>query len=140
MFHMERERNYQTSRVGEPKVEYLVPDVRVGLPFRAFQRLQAKLAVTEERLAELLGISRATLHRRKKSARLERAESDRVARYERLFAHALDVFEDEGAARDWLAAPALAFGWESPLEYADTETGAQEVDRLLGRIAHGVFS
>ena len=27
-----------------------------------------------------------------------------------------------------------------PLEYAETEVGAREVEHLLGRIEHGVFS
>ncbi|MBW1797126.1 MAG: DUF2384 domain-containing protein, partial [Deltaproteobacteria bacterium] len=36
--------------------------------------------------------------------------------------------------------PARALGGKTPLEYADTEPGAQEVDELLGRIEHGVFS
>jgi uncharacterized protein (DUF2384 family) len=31
-------------------------------------------------------------------------------------------------------------GGKTPLEYADTEPGAREVEDLLGRLEHGVFS
>ena len=44
------------------------------------------------RLAELLAISRATLHRRQKIGQLERAESDRLARFQRLYLHAEAAF------------------------------------------------
>ena len=53
---------------------------------------------------------------------------------------ATEVFEDEAAAREWLKSPAVAFGGESPLSFADTEIGAREVEILLGRLEHGVFS
>ena len=35
--------------------------------------------------------------------------------------------------------PAWALGDVTPLQYADTELGAQEVEDLLGRIEHGVL-
>jgi len=130
----------QSPVLREAAAVYRVEHVRQGLPFSAFDALQSKLGVTEDRLGGLLGISRATLHRRKKSAHLESGESDRLARFERLFAHAVATFGDGIAARDWLAAPSLDFNGETPLDYADTEIGAQAVDRLLGRIEHGVFS
>ena len=125
--------------LGEPAAVYMVKHVREGLPFRAFDELREKLGVTEERLGDLLGISRATLHRRKKAAHLESAESDRLARFDRLFTHAVATFGEGEAARSWLGVPALAFDWETPLDYADTEIGAQAVDRLLGRLEHGIF-
>ena len=37
-------------------------------------------------------------------------------------------------ARSWLVAPAVAFHGECPLDYADTEIGAREVEALFGRI------
>ncbi len=126
--------------LGEPEAVYMVKHVRDGLPFMAFDFLRERLGVTEERLGELLEISRATLHRRKKAGHLEKAESDRLARFQRIYQHAAAVFADAEAARSWLGAPALAFNWETPLDYADTELGAQAVDQVLGRIEHGVFS
>ena len=43
-------------------------------------------------------------------------------------------------ARKWLKDPAWALGDIPPLTYADTELGSKEVEDLLGRIEHGVFS
>ncbi|MFU8893600.1 MAG: antitoxin Xre/MbcA/ParS toxin-binding domain-containing protein [Luteolibacter sp.] len=124
----------------KPVAEYVVSRVRNGLPMGEFHYLQELLGLSEERLGALLGMSRATLHRRKKSGTMDRAESDRVVRFGRLFRQAVVVLGNERVAREWLSAPAYAFGGELPLDYADTEAGAREVEALLGRIEHGVFS
>ena len=114
--------------------------IRHGLPLAEFHALADWLAMSEEELAPLLGISRATLHRRKKVGRLEPPESERLVRFARLLARATAVLESEAAAREWLKQPALAFLGESPLSFADTEVGAREVEALLGRLEYGVFT
>lgn len=118
----------------------VVAMIRRGLPMAEFQALAAWLGCSEEDLAPLLGISRATLHRRKKTGHLEMPESERLVRFARLLHRATEVFEREAAARDWLRSPAVAFSGETPLSFADTEVGAREVEYLLGRLEHGVFS
>lgn len=124
----------------EPAAPYVVKRVRQGLPMAEFQAARGLLGLTEERLGGLLGMSRATLHRRKKSGHLDRMESDRLVRFVRLFARAAEALGGEEGARSWLAAPAVAFHGEAPLDYADTEVGAREVEALLMRLEHGVFS
>ena len=62
----------------------LLKELRKGLPFAELEALQSSLAVPLEKLAGFLGISKATLHRRRASGRLDIAESDRVVRYARL--------------------------------------------------------
>jgi putative toxin-antitoxin system antitoxin component (TIGR02293 family) len=114
--------------------------IRKGLPMAEFEALAAWLKVTDEELAPLLGISRATFHRRRKAGHLESPESEKLIRFARLLRRATEVLEEEEAAREWLKAPAVAFGGESPLSFADTEIGAREVEYLLGRLEHGVFS
>ena len=130
----------ESSVVREPEAAYMIERVRDGLPFVEFHATQEMLGVTEERLGALLGMSRATLHRRKKSGLLDRAESDRLVRYARLLTHAMAALGGIEGARSWLVAPSLDFHGECPLDYADTEIGAREVDALLGRLEHGVFS
>ena len=44
------------------------------------------------------------------------------------------------SAAEWLKTPNLSLGDKTPLEYADTEVGAREVENLLGRIDYGVYS
>lgn len=118
----------------------LVERVRKGLPMPEFRSLQEILGIPEEELGRFLGISPATLARRKKGGRFEMLESERIVRFARLFGIAMEVFDsDEQAAREWLKTPNVGTAGERPLSYADTEFGAREVENLLGRIDHGVF-
>src|SRR5216110_3179372 len=118
----------------------LVEVLRVGLPVQELNDLQAMLDVPMEKLVPMLGISKATLHRRKAEGRLDQAESDRVVRFARLMGKAVEVMESEENARQWLTAPQFGLGGAVPLEYAETEVGAREVEDLLGRIDYGVYS
>ena len=129
-----------SSVLEEPEAAYVIERVRGGLPMAEFHLTREMLGLSEDRLAGLLGMSRATLHRRKKTGHLDRAESDRLVRYARLLARAVSALGNQDRARSWLAAPAVAFHGECPLDYADTEVGAREVEALLGRLEHGVFS
>jgi putative toxin-antitoxin system antitoxin component (TIGR02293 family) len=118
----------------------LIEVLRVGLPVQELNDLQACLDVPMDKLFPMLGISKATLHRRKAEGRLDQAESDRVVRFAKLMGKAVEVMESEEDARQWLSAPQFGLGGAVPLEYAETEVGAREVENLLGRIEHGVYS
>ena len=118
----------------------LIETVLNGLPFSELMTLRELLGLPLEQLAGNLGISRATLHRRKHAGRLEQGESDRVVRYARLMGKAADVFGGLDEARQWLRFPQFGLGNATPLDYARTEIGAREVENLLGRIDHGVYS
>jgi putative toxin-antitoxin system antitoxin component (TIGR02293 family) len=118
----------------------LIEVLRVGLPVQELTDLQASLKVPMEKLVPKLGISKATLHRRKATGRLDPAESDRVVRFARLMGKAVEVLESDDNARQWLTSPQFGLGGAVPLDYADTEVGAREVEDLLGRIEYGVYS
>jgi putative toxin-antitoxin system antitoxin component (TIGR02293 family) len=118
----------------------LIEALRVGLPVQELMYLQASLKVPMEKLVPKLGISKATLHRRKTTGRLDPAESDRVVRFARLLGKAVTVLESDDNARQWLTSPQFGLGGAVPLDYADTEVGAREVEDLLGRIEYGVYS
>ena len=116
--------------------------VRAGLPMAEFDALRDLLGLTVESLADRIGMSIATLSRRRHSgAPLDAGVSDRLLRYARLFRLATELHDgDEDAARDWLRKPARALDGETPLDHADTETGAREVEDLIGRLEHGVYT
>ena len=114
--------------------------VQAGLPFAELEALRAGLDLPLDRLAPKLGLSKATLHRRKIEGRLTPAESDRVMRYARLLGRAVEVLEGEDAARRWLNRPQYGLGGAVPLDFAETEAGAREVENVLGRIEFGVYS
>lgn len=90
-------------------------------------------------LIELLDISEPTA-RRRRGLLLKRSESDRAVRLARVFAQAEDVFEDRDKARAWLCRPNRALGGKTPLSLLDTDLGVRQVDTIMGRIEHGVFS
>ena len=118
----------------------LIAVIRRGLPVQELEVLRLGLDVSMDDLAAKLGISKATLHRRKAQGRLGPEESDRVLRFARLLGKAAEVLEGEEMARRWLHAPQVGLGGAVPLDYAETEIGAREVEDLLGRIEYGVYS
>ena len=119
----------------------LLRAVQRGLPFRAFDRLQRNTSLSVDLLIGLINIPRRTLTRRKTDGRFLSDESDRLLRAARLFGKALQLFEgDRDATVDWLTTAQPALGGGVPLDLARTELGAQEVERLVGRLEHGVFS
>jgi putative toxin-antitoxin system antitoxin component (TIGR02293 family) len=118
----------------------LVEAVEAGLPVEELEVLRAGLDLPLEQLASRLGISKATLHRRKRTGRLEPEESGRVLRLARLTGRAVEVLESKDNARAWLSSPQMGLGGAVPLDYAETEIGAREVEDLLGRIEYGVYS
>jgi putative toxin-antitoxin system antitoxin component (TIGR02293 family) len=117
-----------------------IGQIHAGLSFRAVQNLQKALDVPMEKLASVLGMSRATLHRRKIQGKIDKEESEKLVRYQRLLKKAEDVFGDAKAAREWLTNKQAGLGNAVPLEFAKTEIGAREVENLLGRIEYGVYS
>jgi len=114
--------------------------IRAGLSFRAVQNLQKALDLPMERIASVLGMSRATLHRRKLQGKIDREASEKLVRYQSLLKKAEEVFGDAENAREWLTHPQRGLGNAVPLEFAKSELGAGEVENLLGRIEYGVYS
>ena len=118
----------------------LIRRIQKGLPFSDLKVLQNSIDMPFEQLAAKLAISRSTLQRRKAAGRLSPDESDKVIRFARLLEHATNVFGEVDKARAWLKFPQRGLGGAVPLDYAETEIGAREVDNLLGRIDYGVYS
>lgn len=119
----------------------LVRAIERGFSFGTFERVRRETGLPMERLAVSIGISPRTLTRRKKEKKLTASESDRLVSISRLLALANELFEgNREKAFRWFRMPNRAFGNLSPLEMAATETGAREVENLIGRLEHGVFS
>ena len=115
--------------------------VRLGLSFATYERFQRNTALNSAALAALLQLPARTIARRKAAGRLEPDESDRLLRASRVFGRALELFEgDSGAAREWLLNEQPLLGGLVPLELATTDVGALEVERLVGRLEHGIPS
>jgi putative toxin-antitoxin system antitoxin component (TIGR02293 family) len=114
--------------------------IQKGFHFRELETLQKTIDLPFDQLAGKLSISRSTLQRRKAAGRLSPDESDKVTRFSRLLALAADLFGTVEKGRAWLKHPQRGLGGAVPLDYAETEIGAQEVEKLLGRIDYGVYT
>ena len=118
----------------------LIRALKTGLPVSLFDQLQGAIDVPSNTLAAVTQIAPRTLTRRKKEGRLQTDESERLLRISLLFTRAQEVLGNLENARVWFKSPKVALGGKTPLEYVDTEPGAREVEDLLGRLEHGVFS
>jgi putative toxin-antitoxin system antitoxin component (TIGR02293 family) len=119
----------------------LLLEIKKGLPFKAFEVLKTALEINRNELAVLLSINESTLTRRKNKGFLLAQESDRVIRFAKLFDQANILLQgDKNATLTWLKSPLEILSGESPLEHAQTELGTRDVEDLIGRIRHGIFS
>lgn len=114
--------------------------IQSGVPARAAFLLKEQLGLRQEELARLLGLSVRSLTRLAEARTLDPVVGDRLYRLARLYALATEVLEDDGAALRWLRSPQRALSGAVPLERAATDAGAREVEQLLGRLEHGVYS
>jgi len=119
----------------------LVSQIEAGLPYRALGSLAATSGLPVTQIASALGIPQRTLARRKAAGRFAPDESERLLRISIVFEKAVGLFEGNAAAAvTWLLSPQKALSNQTPLAYSRTEVGAREVEDLIGRLEHGVFS
>ncbi len=119
----------------------LVKAINRGFSFHTLENVKRKTGLPMESLAATIGISQRTLSRRKREKKLSSTESDRLISISRIFSLAVALFEgNEEKSIKWLSKPNRALGNVSPLVMAQTETGTREVEDLIGRLEHGVFT
>ena len=119
----------------------LIHLVQQGIPFKMLTSMSAQTGIPTRELAVVLEIPERTLARRHVAGRLGRDESERFLRVARVVGKAVRLFEGNvGAAVAWLKTPQKALSYNTPLSYGRFEIGAQEVENLIGRLEHGVFS
>ncbi len=131
--------NVSSIGIQTKNIDDMIVILKQGLPAEAFDKLRDRLHVSDNLLSNIVHISKRTLNRRRQDGRLKTDESERVLRIARVYDKALEVFESEEAVEGWLKKLARGLGHKIPLEYSDTDLGAQEVVNLLGRIEYGVF-
>lgn len=119
----------------------LLKTLKKGFQYRTFEHFQQNISLPSETVTDLVDIPRRTLTRRKREGRFLPDESDRLLRAARLFGKTLELFEgDSHAATEWLTTAQPALGGATPLDLAKTDVGVREVETLIGRLEHGVFS
>lgn len=115
--------------------------IETGLPAAAAEALKEVVGLDDPNMATTLGISIRTLARvRASQSRFDSVVSDRLYRLARLVAIARVVLEHDDRAVQWLTQPQPGLGDRRPIDVAKSEPGAREVENLLLRIEHGVYS
>ena len=119
----------------------VVRQVKVGFPYSRLAKFQKDTQFSWEGITVFVAIPQRTLNRRRAEGRLRPEESDRLWRGEAIFAMVVDLFDgDIAAAREWLQTPQRGLGGQIPLDVAATAVGAREIERLVGRLEHGVVA
>lgn len=114
--------------------------IRDGLPFASLEAVMKRFGLSREEIAVALDLPPRTLARRKQEQRLQPGESDRLFRLARIAAQATEILGGQVPAGLWLHSENRALGGQIPLDLLDTDLGARQVEEVLGRIEHGVYS
>jgi putative toxin-antitoxin system antitoxin component (TIGR02293 family) len=117
--------------------------------FMSFRELEKGVPASSVRALESHGLTRndirriipdRTLDRRiAKGEMLKIEEADGLARLLRVVRAARELFENDANADVFLRSPNPALGERIPIEMAQTDIGAREVETIIGRISHGIF-
>ena len=115
--------------------------LRKGLPYSSLESLAESLSIQIPTITKVMGMNPRTLLRRKEASKnFSQVESDRLYRIAKVISCAIDVLGSKGKAKEWLSRPNMALGSEIPINLLDTEVGERQVEEVLGRILHGIYS
>ncbi|MCZ0736821.1 antitoxin Xre/MbcA/ParS toxin-binding domain-containing protein [Phreatobacter sp. AB_2022a] len=115
----------------------LIAWIEDGLPVRTLDRLAGKLAPGDTAFKYRL-VPKATYERRKVTHRLSLDEGERLARLAQAWTMAVDVWQDEAEARDFLFRPHAMLEDRRPVDVViQSEIGAGLVLDVLGRLRYG---
>jgi putative toxin-antitoxin system antitoxin component (TIGR02293 family) len=110
--------------------------VRNRLPLATLKGL-ALAGLSDQEIEKFVIPQRTRRHRADKQQPLTIDESDRAVRLLRVQSLAEDTFGDKDKANRWLRRPLTELSGETPLNVAQTETGARVIETILGKIAWG---
>ena len=120
--------------------EEIITRSRKGVKRSEADRVAGLVGITDKELAVALGLSASYLHRLKADRLISQDASERLLLLENLLRHALDTFDGRAhTVLRWLRSPLRELDHQTPLQTLDTVTGYTLVDRVLGRIDHGIF-
>jgi putative toxin-antitoxin system antitoxin component (TIGR02293 family) len=113
--------------------------VEEGLPVVDVVRFGKEAGFTSDELARLIHIPPRTYARRVASkSRLKVPEGERAVRLMRIYDRARRLLATHDNTRQWLNSELPALGGRTPLDFAQTEPGAREVEAVIERLEDGV--
>ena len=115
----------------------LISRIESGLPVGSLERVAHLLAPGDAQFKYRL-VPKATFERRKSSHRLSSEEGTRLARVARVWSVALEVWQDEAEARDFLFRPHPMIEDRRPIDVTiQNEFGAEIVINILSGLKYG---
>ncbi len=112
--------------------------IRQGYSASMLKAASSYFNVPDLRIQTIARVPASTASRlEKKSARIDPGATERVYRMGAVTRMAIEVFENEDAAINWMRQPNRVFGDVAPLDLMDTEPGATSVRQVLNAIATG---
>lgn len=119
--------------------EYVIGKIESGISTNIYTRLAKKMNLTSAELADAISINTRTLSRRKGEGKISSTESDRLYRLTVLFVEAVYLFDGNyDLASEWFKKGNPALNGNTPLSYAKTHIGANEVNDLIYRLEHNI--
>ncbi|RXZ38710.1 DUF2384 domain-containing protein [Oxalobacteraceae bacterium CAVE-383] len=112
--------------------------IREGYPAEILKAASYYFDVPDARIQIIVQVPASTASRlQKKHAKIDSAATERIYRMGAVARMAIDVFENEASAIEWMRMPNHALGDAAPLDLMDTEPGAATVRQVLNAIATG---
>jgi len=114
----------------------LVEAVKRGLPTASVEHMVRDDLLSTEEVYALIAPKRTWQLRKQRRKPLTAAESEKAARLARIFALAIDAFQNPEKAARWLRRRSRVLG-RMPIDLLDSEAGARLVEEELLRITWG---
>lgn len=114
--------------------------VESGVPLSVLSKFLGESGLRANDIYEVVLPARTLKHRKARNEPLSIDESDKLARFARVFDHAVQVWSTTERAREWLSTPKKRFEGRTPIQMLRTEIGGRMVDNFLGQIDHGMFA
>lgn len=111
-----------------------------GLPLRVVDVVLESGLLDANELYVLVVPRRTLAHRKENQHTLSPEQSDRLARVVRAMARAEEALGSPDKATRWMRKENRALGGKRPIDLLKSDAGTRMVDRVLGRIEHGVYS
>ena len=118
----------------------LAERVRQGISTKAVDDAVASGLIDLWVVHEFVLPRRTFAHRKDRKQALKPEESDRFARLLRIHARAADALGDKERASRWLRHDNRALGGRRPIDLLSSDAGSRAVEKVLGRIEHGIVS
>lgn len=91
-------------------------------------------------LAKALSVTRSTLINKKGKEKFNNTVSENILALADLYSFGYSVFEDEEKFNKWMFSSNQALDGKMPFDIIHNQYGREEIQHLIGRIAHGVYS